>query len=107
LVKVVIAEILPLALVVTISPINIIPVILLLFTKRRLVNASLFGAGFIAGVAGVLVACVAIADTVDLSSDSGHLTWVAWRKLILGVYLQCESSVVGLEAVRKERYRSG
>ena len=32
--KVVVAEILPLALVVTISPINVIPVILLLFTKR-------------------------------------------------------------------------
>ena len=85
--KVVVAEILPLALVVTISPINIIPVILLLFTKKPLVNASLFAAGFIAGVAGVLVACIAIADAVDLSPSSGHSTWVAWLKLVLGVYL--------------------
>ena len=34
--KVVIGEILPLALVVTISPLNIIPAILLLFTLRPL-----------------------------------------------------------------------
>ncbi len=96
--KVVVAEILPLALVVTISPINIIPVILLLFTKRPLVNASLFVAGFVAGVAGVLVACIAIAEAVDLSPSSGHSTWVAWLKLVLGVYLV-------LAAVQKFRGR--
>jgi threonine/homoserine/homoserine lactone efflux protein len=87
LLKVVVAEILPLALVVTISPINIIPVILLLFTKKPLVNASLFVVGFITGVAGFLVVCIAIADAVDLSPNSGHSTWVAWLKLVLGVYL--------------------
>jgi threonine/homoserine/homoserine lactone efflux protein len=107
LVKVLVAEILPLALVVTISPINIIPIILLLFTKRPLVNSSLFVAGFIAGVAGVLVACIAIAEAVNLSPSSGHSTWVAWLKLVLGVYLQCKSSVVGPELVRKEPCRSG
>jgi threonine/homoserine/homoserine lactone efflux protein len=97
-VKVVVAEILPLALVVTISPINIIPVILLLFTKRPLVNASCFLAGFIAGVAGVLVACVAVAEAVNLSPGSGHSTWVAVLKLILGAYLV-------VAAVRKFRGR--
>jgi threonine/homoserine/homoserine lactone efflux protein len=97
-VKVVVAEILPLALVVTISPINVIPVILLLFTKRPLVNASCFLAGFIAGVAAVLIACVAIAEAVDLSPSSGHSTWVAVLKLALGVYLV-------VAAVRKFRGR--
>lgn len=96
--KVVVAEILPLALVVTISPINVIPVILLLFTKRPLVNASCFLAGFIAGVAAVLVACVAVAGAVDLSPGSGHSTWVAVLKLALGVYLV-------VAAVRKFRGR--
>lgn len=85
--KIVVAEILPLALVVAISPINIIPVILLLFTERPLVNSFSFLIGFLVGVGGALVACVAIAETVDLSPSSGHSTWVAWLKLVLGVYL--------------------
>jgi threonine/homoserine/homoserine lactone efflux protein len=97
-VKVVVGEILPLALVVTISPINVIPVILLLFTKRPLVNATCFLVGFIAGVAAVLGACVAIAEAVDLSTDSGHATWVTVLKLALGVYLL-------VAAVRKFRGR--
>jgi hypothetical protein len=86
-VKVVIGEILPLALVVAISPINVIPVILLLFTKRPLVNASCFFAGFLAGVAVVLVAFVAIAEAIDLSPGSGHSTWLAVLKVALGAYL--------------------
>jgi len=97
-VKVVVGEILPLALVVAISPINVIPVILLLFTKRPVVNAVCFLAGFIAGVAAVLGACVAIAEAVDLSTDSGHATWVTVLKLALGVYLL-------VAAVRKFRGR--
>ena len=96
--KVVVAEILPLALVVTISPINVIPVILLLFTKRPLVHASCFLAGFIAGLAAVLVACVAIAEAINLSPGSGHSTWVAVLKLVLGVYLV-------VAAIRKFRGR--
>src|SRR5271163_115486 len=86
-VKVAIGEILPLALVVTISPLNVIPVILLLFTKRPLLNAICFLAGFIAGVAGVLVLCVVIAEAVDLSPGSGHSTWPAVLKIVLGAYL--------------------
>ena len=54
--KIVVGEILPLALVVTLSPLNVIPVILLLFTARPLLRASCFLAGFVVGVAGVLAA---------------------------------------------------
>jgi len=81
---VVIGELLPLALVVTISPINIIAAILLLFTKRPLVNASSYLAGFIAGVTVMLTAFVAIAGAVDLSAGSGHATWGAALKSALG-----------------------
>jgi hypothetical protein len=97
-VKVVIGEILPLALVVTISPINVIPVILLLFTRRPLFSASCYLAGFIAGVAGLLGACVAIAGAVNLSPSSNHSTWAGVLKLALGVYLL-------VAAVRKFRGR--
>ena len=96
--KVLIGEILPLALVVTISPINVIPAILLLFTKRSLANASSFLAGFIAGVAAVLGSFVAIAGAVNLAPGSGHSTWAAVLKLALGASLL-------VAAVRKFRGR--
>ena len=96
--KVVVGEILPLALVVTISPINVIPVILLLFTKRPLATSACFLAGFVAGVAALLVAAVALAEAVDLSANSDHSTWPAVLKLALGAYLL-------VAAVRKFRGR--
>ncbi len=96
--KVVVGEILPLALVVTVSPINVIPVILLLFTTRPLTTSLCFLTGFIVGVAGVLAAGVAIADAVDLSPTSDHSNWAAVLKLVLGVYLV-------VAAVRKFRRR--
>lgn len=91
-------EILPLALVVTISPLNIIPAILLLFTTRPLANALSFLGGFTAGVAIVLALFVSIARAVNLSADSGHSTWAGGLKLALGVYLV-------VAAVRKFRGR--
>ena len=96
--KVVVGEILPLALVVTLSPINIIPAILLLFTSKPLVNASCFLMGFIAGVGLVLGLFVSIAGAVNLSAGDGHSTWAGALKLILGVYLL-------FAAVRKFRGR--
>ena len=84
---VVVGEVLPLALVVTISPINVIPVILLLFTNRPLVNASCFLVGFVAGVTAVLIALVALAEAVNLPLGSKHSTWLAVLKLALGGYL--------------------
>jgi threonine/homoserine/homoserine lactone efflux protein len=86
-VKVVVGEILPLALVVTISPINVIPVILLLFTKRPLATSVCFLAGFIVGLTAVLAGGVVIAEAVNLSPTSDHSTWSAVLKLGLGVYL--------------------
>jgi threonine/homoserine/homoserine lactone efflux protein len=86
-VRAVVGAILPLALVVTISPINIIPVILLLFTKKPLFNASCFLVGFVAGVTAVLSACIVIANAVDLSPGSGHSTWLGTVKILLGAYL--------------------
>lgn len=85
--KVVIGEIVPLALVVTISPLNIIPAILLLFTSKPLPNALSFLAGFVGGVAVVLGLFVSLGGAVNLSPDSGHATWAGILKLALGVYL--------------------
>ncbi len=96
--KVVIGEILPLALVVTLSPLNIIPAILLLFTNRPLANALSFLVGFTAGVALVLGALIALGGAIDVSSDSGHSTWAGGLKLVLGIALL-------MAAVRKFRGR--
>ena len=82
-----VGEILPLALVVTISPLNIIPAILLLSTARPLVAATTFLVGFVLGVAVVLGTLVAVAGAVDLSSGSSHGRWGAVLKLVLGAYL--------------------
>jgi len=72
--RVVIGEILPLALVVTISPLNIIPAILLLFTSKPLVSALSFLAGFVAGVAVVLGLLVALGGAADLAHDTAMPT---------------------------------
>jgi threonine/homoserine/homoserine lactone efflux protein len=85
--KTVIGEILPLALVVTISPLNIIPAILLLFTSKPLTNALNFLAGFVGGVALVLFLLISLGGAVNLSTDDGHSTWAGILKLILGTYL--------------------
>ena len=85
--KVVVGDVLPLALVVTISPLNVIPSILLLFTARPLVSAAGFLVGFVAGIAVVLGALVSIASAVDLSAGSDHSTWAGTLKLVLGAYL--------------------
>jgi threonine/homoserine/homoserine lactone efflux protein len=98
LVKVVLGEVLTLALVVTISPLNVIPAILVLFTKKPVVNALSFLAGFIAGVAAILGSFVAVAGAVNLSPDSDHSTWAGPVKFVLGVYLLAA-------AVRKFRSR--
>ncbi len=85
--KVVIGEILPLALVVTLSPLNIIPAILLLFTSKPLPKAMSFLAGFAGGIAAVLGLLVSLGGAVNLSTDAGHSTWAGILKLGLGAYL--------------------
>jgi len=71
-VKGAIGDVLPFALVVTISPINIIAAIVLLFSKRPVVNAASYVVGFVVGVAAMLGALVAIAGTVDLAAGPGR-----------------------------------
>ncbi len=85
--RAVIGEVLALALVVTLSPLNIIPAILLLFTKKPLAAALSFLAGFIIGVGVVLGVFIATANAIDLHTDAGHSTWAGVLKLALGAYL--------------------
>ena len=96
--RTVIAAVLPLAIVVTVSPINIVAAILLLFTKRPILHASCYLAGFVVGVAGVLGALTAVAGAADLSTESQRSRGASALLLALGVFLL-------IVAVRKFRSR--
>lgn len=85
--RTVIGDVLPLAIVVTVSPINIVAAILLLFTKRPILHASCYFAGFVVGVAGVLGALTAIASAADLSTHSERSRGASALLLALGVVL--------------------
>ena len=85
--RTVIGEILPLALVVTVSPLNIIPSILLLFTEKPKRTASAFLLGFVVGVGLVLGVIVVVAGVINLTTGAGSSTWAVAIKGILGIYL--------------------
>jgi threonine/homoserine/homoserine lactone efflux protein len=85
--KAVIGEILPLLIVVAVSPINIVAAILLLFTKKPVANASSYLVGFMLGVAAVLSGLVAVADAIGLDPDSNRSRGASALLLVLGIAL--------------------
>jgi len=99
-VRQVIGDVLPFAVIVLVSPVNIVAAILLLFSKRPLANAACYLGGFVAGLAAVVSALVAIAGAVQLSAGSDQSKGASSLLLALGVLL------VGL-AVRRFRKRPG
>jgi Sap, sulfolipid-1-addressing protein len=95
-----IGEVLPLAAVVAVSPINIIAAVLLLFSKKPVTNAFSYLIGFIAGVAVVLAGVTAMAVAINLSGGSDRGRGASVFLLVLGVCLV-------IVAVRKFRSRPG
>jgi cytochrome c biogenesis protein CcdA len=83
----VIGDVLPLAVVVTVSPINIVAAILLLFSRRPVLHASCYLAGFVMGVASVLGALTAVAGAASLSTDSQRSRGASGLLLGLGIVL--------------------
>ncbi len=83
-----IGELLPLALVIALSPIPIIAVILILFSARARTNSWMFLAGWVVGVLGATVVVLVVANTQDLTEGSGQPTdSVSVIRLALGVGL--------------------
>lgn len=78
-------ELVPLALVVAISPLSIIPAVLVLHTARPKPTSLAFLAGWIFGLAAVT------AIFVEVSSLLGGLdkapTWASWLRVVLGTAL--------------------
>ena len=85
--RTVIGEILPLAIVVTVSPINIVAAILLLFSKRPILDALCYLVGFVVGVAAVLAVSTAIVGAADLSTDPQRSRGASGLLLALGLFL--------------------
>jgi hypothetical protein len=82
-----IGDVLPFAVIVMVSPINIVAAILLLFSERPLRNASSYLAGFLVGA-------------ISLDPGSGRSRGAAALLLVLGVALV-------VVALRKFRHRPG
>jgi len=96
----VIGEVLPLAVVVMVSPINIVAAILLLFSSRPIGGATAYLLGFAAGVGAVVVGLDLLVERADWSDGSETSLAAAIVRIVLGLVLL-------VAAVRKLRARSG
>jgi hypothetical protein len=95
-----IGAILPFAVIVMVSPINIVANILLLFSGRPLRNASCYLGGFVLGVAAVVGALTALAGAVALDRGTDRARGAAILLVVLGAALV-------VVAVQKFRHRPG
>ena len=80
-----IAEILPLALAIALSPFPIIPAILLLFTAQARSNSIAFLTGWFSGILVGAAAFVLLASIIELADEPP--TWASWTRLVLGLAL--------------------
>jgi hypothetical protein len=83
----VVASLLPLAVVVAVSPVPIIAVVLMLLTPRAGGTSAGFLAGWIVGIAGVTVGFLLLAGTSPPSSGGGTSDAASWVQLVHGVLL--------------------
>jgi cytochrome c biogenesis protein CcdA len=86
-VRSVIGDLLPFALVITVSPINIVAAILLLFSKRPIANATMYLLGFVLGVAAALAGITALANAIGLVPVSDRSRGASALVLALGMFL--------------------
>ena len=82
-----ISEVLTYAIGVAISPIPIIAVILMLFSKRATVNGPLFLAGWALSLAVVAGVVYAISEASSVDSSNSASDTVSWLKIVLGTLL--------------------
>lgn len=80
-----VAELLPLAVAVALSPFPVIPTVLLLLTDRPRLKGGAFLAGWIVGLLLVTGLAVLAASAVELWEETP--TWAAWTRVVLGLTL--------------------
>ncbi len=77
-----IAEVVPLALAVALSPFPVIPAILLLFTPKPRAAGFSFLAGWIGGILVSTTAFLLLAAIIELADEPP--TWASWTRIALG-----------------------
>ena len=82
-----IGDILPLAVGVAVSPLPIVAIILMLFSKRAKSNGPAFVLGWMAGIIVVGGIVLALGNTADISSGGGPGTATSVLRLVLGLLL--------------------
>lgn len=78
-------ELFGLALAVALSPLSIIPGILMLFTARPRATGTAFLGGWLVGLTGVTGVSVLLAGIIEFAY--GTPTWALWVRLLIGVAL--------------------
>lgn len=82
-----VGQLLPLAMVVALSPPPIIAVVVMLIGERGRVNAPVFLAGWIVGLVAIGLVVLSAASLGDASEAGEPATWVRVLKLALGLVL--------------------
>lgn len=79
-------ELLPLALVVTISPLSIIPAVLVLHAPQPRPSSIAYLAGWLLGLAGLTTISIGISSMLGgLKNSPPH--WAAWLRIAIGIAL--------------------
>lgn len=80
-------EVLPLSLVIALSPIPIVAVIAMLFSRRAVGNGLAFLVGWIVGVAGGLTVLTFLVSPWDLGTEEDPSSEASLLRLVLGLAL--------------------
>lgn len=78
-------ELIPLALVVALSPLSVIPAILMLHTPRPRPTSLAFMAGWVLGIAAVTAVFVAASDLADRQDEPSR--WGPYVRIVIGAAL--------------------
>lgn len=89
----IIGDLIPLALVITLSPFNIVPCILLLFGARPKAKATSFLVAFVLGLSTTVTVLTLLADRLGFASTGGGHRWFSYVKIALGALLLFQAVV--------------
>jgi threonine/homoserine/homoserine lactone efflux protein len=79
-------ELIPLALVVALSPLSIVPAVLVLHTERPRPTGLAFLLGWVVGLAGLTALFIAVSDLLG-GMGGKPPSWASWLRIIIGAAL--------------------